>query len=448
MATINDIANVQITKETVYPTKAGFNIPMFAVYHSSWADIVRSVADISELDDLNVPTYLPLYRGIQAAFSQNPRPTAVVVGRRALAFTQIVKLSPQITTTGYVYKFEIEDAAGVVTAIAYTVLSGASTTTVAAALAALIDALTDVAATSALGVITATTTAGKITTYKSLPPLDEMKVQSTGTDPGIATDLSAIELAASKAGLSWYGFSIDEVPEAVANAAATWAEARQVLFLPRTSDSQCADVAVTDDICSDLQDAAYARSGALFAQKDTHDFRDLAWLAKMLPKEVGAATWAYKTLNGISADTLTSGQRAVLDAKLCSYYVTVKGVNVTFEGHTADGDYLDNTVSLDFTHARIQEDVFGLQVTNDKIGFTESGIEQFRLTVQNRLDKSTSDPNPIFSPDVADAPKAYAPKVAATDGADRAARTLRQITFTARLQGAIHKVNVKGTVSV
>jgi hypothetical protein len=445
---IDDIANVSITKETVYPTRAGFSIPLFVVLHSFWVPLVRLISQLSELTALNVPNYHPLYLGVQAALNQNPRPPGILVGRRTRAYTQVIEIRPLTTTEGFVYSFTIVDSAGVETAISYTVLAAETTTTVAAALELLIEAVTDVTSTAALGVITATTTAGKVTRYKDLPLLRHMTLKNVSTDPGLDDDLDDIEQAIQESESSAYGLAVDEAPEAAINSTALWAQSRKMLFVPRTSDGQCADSGVTDDICSDIQDAAYSRTGIMFAGKDTHDYRDMALLGAMLPKEPGSATFALKTLNGITRDVLSSDEYSALQAKGATTYTRVNGKNITFEGHTGDGDYLDNTLSLDFLHARIQEDVFGALVVNDRLPYTQPGIEILTGVVQNRLDKSTSNPNPILDPAGPLPPTATAPKIEDTDTSDRATRTLREIPFVGRLQGAIHKATIRGRVTV
>jgi hypothetical protein len=121
-------------------------------------------------------------------------------------------------------------------------------------------------------------------------------------------------------------------------------------------------------------------------------------------------------------------------------------ITYTFEGLTGAGEYLDTTVGLDWVHARIQERVFGLKTSSKKIPYTQKGIDAVQVQVQSVLNDATISPNTIFSPNPA--PAATAPRVETIDAADKATRTLPNVTFAATLAGAIHKTQVRGTVTL
>ena len=76
----------------------------------------------------------------------------------------------------------------------------------------------------------------------------------------------------------------------------------------------------------------------------------------MLPYDPGSATWALKTVTGITADSLTATERGFLDGDRMNYYTTVAGVDVTRKGVMASGEYLDVIVYAAAAVIMLQED--------------------------------------------------------------------------------------------
>ena len=76
--------------------------------------------------------------------------------------------------------------------------------------------------------------------------------------------------------------------------------------------------------------------------------------------------------------------------------------------------------------------------------YTNQGIDVFRSIVNGVLQLGIDQGILTASP----APVVTAPDISQVDTADKTARTLRNINFTATFAGAIHKVTVQGTISV
>lgn len=440
---LDDIVNLSITAQTTVPTRLGFGTPLLMAYHSVTPNLIDIYKSLKEMTDAGFATTSPAYRMASKAFSQNPKPSQVVVGKRVLPYTQTVDLFPIKTTQGYHYKFTIVDPVGVETNIDYVVLAGATVATIITALLALMGAITNVTVTNVgpgtnLHLVCA---AGKLFNLKNLPPRADMKVADTTADPGIATDLAAIEALDAT---TWYSVSLDSNSKAEVLAAAAWVEARRKLGLFNNSDFDCANSGSTTDVAYLMKNSAYARSELLYSMSELLSYSGVAWGGKMLPTDPGAATWAFKTLATVSADKLTGADTAALDAKNCNYYTQTGGVNITQWGKTASGEYIDVTHFLDWLHARIRERLFGALVNSPKIPYTDSGVDVVRSGILAQLNAGVKVGGLAASP----APTVTCPKVADVDPADRANRLLPNITFDGRLAGAIHKMNISGTISV
>lgn len=452
MATLNDIVQVNITRQTVFPTQAGFGTPGLLAYHTFWVPLVQSISQVSDLVTLGVPVSHPIYLWAQKVFGQSPRPPNAVIGRRANVFTQTQTLSPQSAVQGFVYNFNVTNATNVATAITYTVPGAATLTSVGTAIAALISAAIGADGTSAsvAGVITDTASAGKMLNLTGLPPLSVMLVADTTADPGIAADFAAINAAAALGGpsVSFFGINVDQGGKATILALAAAVEATQQFFIARTSDTACGTSATTD-VMSSVQTSAYSRTAVIFAQSATNDYRDGAWFGKMLPYTPGTATYAHKTLAGIAADTLASGEANFINQKGGTTYMTVAGINETFEGKCGSGDFIDTITGQTELTAALQTAVFGAFVTQQKVPYTDFGIQGVASIVRSVLKARTArKPGDTSFLAATPEPTVTVPTAASVSPSDKSARILRNIAFSATISGAIHRAIINGNISV
>lgn len=437
-----DIVSVTITAQTTTPSRLGFGVPLIARAHSVFASVVRYFANLTEMTDAGFSATDPAVLIATAIFSQNPKPNKVGVGKRSNAFSQSIEIEVLNTTEGYEYDFDIV-VGTTTTNVSYTNGAAETLTTIGTAIAALIDAISGVTAANVAGVITCDTdTDGDLVNYVGFDEPDNFTLKDVTADPGLAADLTAIETVDPD---GWYALLLDSNSHAEIDVAATWIEARTKIFLTNTTDSECVDIAETTDVMSGLQAAAYARTAIIYSQAELLSWSGAAWAGNRLPSDPGSSTWSYKTLRGVTVDTaLTGGQASVIESKGGNHYTRVAGVNITRYGITASGEYIDITRFIDWLDARIKERIFGVLVNNEKIPYTDSGVDLMRAQVEAQLQQGitagglAADPKPTVT----------APKVADIDTADKANRILPDIEFQATLAGAIHKLVISGVLSV
>jgi hypothetical protein len=443
---LDDVVDLQISAESAAPTRQGFGTPLIMAVHNVFPDLLAEFGTPKEMTDAGFALTSPAYRLANVVFSQEPRPSRILIGKRNNSYTQTVTLIPLKTTQGYHYKFTLVDPAGVSTAIDYTVPGSATSTTIAAALAALLDPVTDVTATAASGVITMTCVAGELFNLQGLPSPSILEVKDTTTDPGIAADLTTIE---GEDADTWYAVLFDHSSKLSGIALAAWIESRRKLALLNTSDSEILKTNVTNDLCSTLKGSNYARTATLFAASEMLCYSAAGWAGRMLPTDPGYATWGFKTIKGVPTDKFTSGQVTAMKAKNCNFYLNKGGKSVTMQGLSAAGEYLDVTHGTDALYARIQEDVFGTIQAADKIPFTDSGADRIRSTLSAALEsfrKPKAPGGPTFlNPEKS--PIITIPKVADVSDSDKQDRTLPDITFEDYMAGAIQGVKITGRLT-
>lgn len=239
----------------------------------------------------------------------------------------------------------------------------------------------------------------------------------------------------------WYALATDSVTKSDITAIAAWIEARTKIYVARTSDADVLTNA-TDDVASTLQAAEYDRTAVMYHSLATTQYIDCAWLGDCLPRDPGGQTWMFKTLNGITFDSLTAAQKDYVLGKNANTYQRIAGVNITQQGTMAGGEYIDVMRGIDWLTARIKERIFTRLINAPKIPYTNKGIGIIEAQVREQLDIAVDQqliaPEPAYTVTV--------PDVLDTDELDRQNRQLKNINFRARLAGAIHYVEIRGAV--
>ncbi|MCK4960661.1 MAG: DUF3383 family protein, partial [Planctomycetes bacterium] len=260
----------------------------------------------------------------------------------------------------------------------------------------------------------------------------------TTPNSGIAENLDAI-IASGDLGKQWYALISMYREKRNIKAGAAWIEANKRIYIACSDDADV-KTSATDDVASELQDAAYARTAFLWSG-DQANYPEAAWLGGMLPTNPGSATWAFKTLAGITIDELTDTEIGYLRAKNANYYNEVGGVNITREGNVAEGEWIDVIRGIDWIEARMEENIYGLIVTVPKIPFTNPGIAQVSNQMEQILQQAVTR-NILVSYVIS------LPKAEDFTQIQKQTRILTGITFVGTLAGAIHAITITGTVSV
>jgi hypothetical protein len=267
-----------------------------------------------------------------------------------------------------------------------------------------------------------------------------LTVKDNTPDPGIGTDWAAIIAEDG----DFYGVGLDSESEAQVLALAALVETERKMYLPSSIDSEVAVAGTTTDQGSDLKAAGYARTGLIQASH-SNQYAGLRWLGKMLPKDPGSATFAYKQLAGVTVLSLTAAQESALDGKNVNHYTSVGGVSVTQKGYSASGEFLDVTLGVDWFHARLQERFWALLVNSEKIPFEVMG-DLARAEILAQLEEGRK--RGVIASDTEDTPWVVSiPDLADISSVDRAARLFSGIEFSAFLAGAVHTIQIQGTLS-
>ena len=208
--------------------------------------------------------------------------------------------------------------------------------------------------------------------------------------------------------------------------------------------------------------AVYFRSMGVYGKEESDQavedvpeanaYINVAFAAKWLNYESGSETSAFKTLASVYPSKLTTTEMKALEADAMNYFITVGNKNITMNGMTRGGEWADVIRFRDWLKNDMQLAVVNLFVTRPKVPYTDSGI----ALVQNQMiaslkrgqnaggiaeDEFDEDGNTIpgFVTSV--------PLSSGITASEKASRKLRNCKFKARLAGAIHFAELKGSLT-
>lgn len=178
----------------------------------------------------------------------------------------------------------------------------------------------------------------------------------------------------------------------------------------------------------------------------------VAACAKILRYDPGSETWVHKQLATVLPSNLKTAQAKSLESKHLNYMITVASRNITMLGQTCAGEWIDLIRFRDWLKNDMQVRVVNLMVTRKKIPYTDGGI----ALVQNQMIASLKAGVAAggIAPDEYDedgnlnpAFVTHVPIAANITATQKASRILTDVSFEARIAGAIHMVEIGGNLT-
>lgn len=248
----------------------------------------------------------------------------------------------------------------------------------------------------------------------------------------------------------WYCICPAGIPESQFEDIAAWTEAQTKLF---------AYTYLSDE---DPVGEVYYRSCGWYG-KETVDqaegdvppanhYLHVAAVADCLAYEAGSETWAFKSLASVYPSTLSSTKMKELKDANLNYYTTYASKNITQVGKVKAGEWIDIIRFRDWLQNDMQVRILNLLLMNPKIPYTNSGISLVENQMTASL-KAGTDRGGI-APDEYDEDgnlipgfQVTVPNSASLTAAQKASRILTGCKFSARIAGAIHAVEVNGSLT-
>lgn len=447
MGDISRIANVQIALNTTGISTLGFSTMLVVGTHIhslarvlSYTSADDMIADGFSADD-------PLYLAVVDGFSQTPRPAVIKVGRRR-ASTTVIEVAEVLAAGTYTIKVKTKDADGEVTITPYTFTNtGGNAEAIMTGLQNLITNDTD-------SVITATLANERLTIASKTG--DDYALELTGnlsmgvpnTTETIANTMAAITASDN----DFYGICMTSRSTEDILAMANWTEAHIKLFGTATSAAGAKDADVSTDIMSQLMNNNFYRTFIFYHENADTDFPECAVMSRCFAIDPGGETWALKKLAGVTTDGITETEYNAITKKNGNTFERFRNISITQNGKVAAGEWIDVIRFRDWLQEEITVNVFNLLINRDKVPYTDEGIALIETQIRAALklgqrrggiapDEYDEDGNTNLGFTV------EVPLAANISPNQKASRILNDVKFTARLAGAIHVVNIKGSLT-
>lgn len=232
-------------------------------------------------------------------------------------------------------------------------------------------------------------------------------------------------------------------------AAISWAEANEKMFAFEYTDY---------DKCP-VKNFSFYRSFGIFSgvadgydikqQPDENKYAALAWMAKCFGYDPGTETWNMKELATIVPSALSTAQKKELTEKNINTFLRYSGCNCAIGGKTLAGEWIDVIRFRDWLKAEMQIRVFNVIKVNRKVPFTDEGIGLIEGAMEATLKKGQNIggiATTSFDEDGTEIPGfvVKVPKASSLTEAERKSRKLTGCSYTAKLSGAIHAVEIEG----
>lgn len=438
---LSDYINIIISRETQGVARATFDIPLLLADVHEFYERTKVYTGISGIAD-DFESTSEVYAMAQKLFSQNPHPRRIKVGRKYANVNAKQKFIPAAVPT--LGNFKINLGAETTGNIAYNAN--------AAAIKSALEALTAVTTVTVVGDLTALTGfTVEFTGADANKHWATMSVNASGLTGCSSVAVTVLQYGSAVESYTdaidnirefddaWYFLLSDTRTKADIEEIAEAVQAMRKIYIGKSEDAAVITSA-TDDVASELKAANYTRTALMSSQITDHQL-DCGITGLMATKTPGSATWAYKQLEGITADEYSASERLYALGKNANIYTQQAGINITEQGRTAQGEWIDTMVGIDAMQARMEEELFGSLARIDKIPFTDRGIGIVVGIVGAVL-------NYHVGTGFVESFTVSAPLASEVSANDKAARLLPDVHFSATLQGAIHFIEVRGTVSL
>ncbi|CAB3635647.1 DUF3383 family protein [Achromobacter pestifer] len=448
MAKIDRIVNVAISLNTTAIKEQNFSDILILGAHALAVNRVLVVTEPGELLDMGISQTDALYIAVRDAFKQIPTVTRVFVGRRQVDVSRLTV--KQATMSEYGVSLSWRDANGVVQKadVSVTGLADSTPQTIATALASAI-AQTDAPATAtAVGAEVSMTAkqAGQAVAVAARGNLQLSAPESTETP-------SAALNACLRENGDWYGVALASRVEADVLDAAEWVESNERLFGVSSDQAGIIDAAVSSDIASRCQQKQYFRTHVWYHGQARGEALEAAVSANRFTFYPGGETWANTRLSGVTYDNLSEGQALAAHAKNANTFEQMRNFAVTQNGKVAAGEWIDVIRGRDWLAEQVKINVASQLINaNGKVPYTDVGIQILVNGIRQALLLGQS--RGLVAPDeIDDAGRKIpgfvinVPRAASISSNDKANRILRDLTFSARLAGAIHVAEIKGNLT-
>lgn len=430
---LNDVVQVVIYDQTTAISTASFQIPLVLSQFTNFSERTRTYTSIAAVGE-DFESTSNTYKIASKLFGQSgvlgATPPSIVIGRR-----QVDEVDGSIATVANNTAYSVTING---TAYSFTSDGTALATEIVAGLKAAYD-LSPISGITFTDNLDGTFSVAVTTPGTAWSIVSSVNVTLAHVAP-TETWVEALE-AVEQENDTWYYLESETQVKAEQEALSDAIQAREKIYGVSSADA-VAPTTGTTDIGYILSAKSAARSIGVYSPTAATEYPTAAWAGSQLAVTPGSNTWNFKQANGVTVSPLTNTQVTNLKNKKWNYYISKGGVNIFMNGNTFDGSFIDVVVGKDWLKARLQEAVYFRLINSLKVSYTNAGF----LVIENEIRSvmAQAEANGLVdrgwsveTPDVLSVPANL-----------RAQRAAGVFVIRARLQGAVHSVNLEVYLSV
>lgn len=446
MANIDRIVKVDISLNTAGITSEGFSTLLIAGWHSYTTERVLAVTDSDELLGLGFDSTNPIYIAVNDALSQTPRPSLVKVGRMQCDTVRINLTGSVAENDTYTVNIKSVDSDGyeLTEQVTYTAKKEDTVEKVLEGLAHDSESYT-VSATGQQLYVKAKDSehsfvvelSGKLEIDSFVPTFDS-----------IAENMEKI----CSADDDFYGIVLTTREQDKILEMADWCESHTKLFGVAIAEPGAKNAEVTTDTGSKLKNGNYFRTFWYYHADAEKDYLEAAIFARCFAVLPGGETWANKRLGGVITDRLRENEYIAVTKKNGNTFEAFRNLSITQNGKVAAGEWIDVIRFRDWLVETIKTEEFVMLINRDKLPYTDNGIAIVESVLNKVLalgqvrggiapTEYDEDGNKNLGYEIT------VPLAANISPNVKASRKLEDVKFVARLAGAIHCVDIKGSLT-
>ncbi len=378
MASLDQTITVNVLKGPGGVPRGNFGLPMWMTHEQYSPLRAASYADIDEVNSV-YPVGSATRDAASVFFGQSPRPAKLIIGTKLGS----VNLTP-VAVNDTLYEVVINGFT-----IGFTSDVSATIAEITAGLVAAIDAHPTV---GPLTTTTDNTTDFDVDSAGTLPFSLTIPASSTALLTAVHSDAVG-ETVSTGLGLireaddSWFVLLHQTVAQADILSLASDINALKKMHCWLSRDADDLVAATTTSTGAQLKTLNREKTfGIRDSSPVQNERKDMAFVGNGFTRDIGAVTFKWKVLNGVTPDEFTSTQEAGMEAKNINFYSDITmGVPITQEGKVAAGEFIDVQRNIAWFESNIQLDLLDLLRQNDIVYIDDTGLLQIDGTLRQRL---------------------------------------------------------------
>jgi len=245
----------------------------------------------------------------------------------------------------------------------------------------------------------------------------------------------------------WYVLLTDQTSDEMVVAISAWADTtantgasntdKPKLYFAKTSNSALA--------VSNQRAVVIYCDDELIATEEP----DAAWVGHNAPVYPRATNWKFKRPSGVTPAALTDSEKTALEAAHINFMTTENKRNYMKNGVCSDGTFIDEIVGADYITFLMQDRLYDVFLSNDKIPYTDDGFTLIAGAILSALEQSATlgiiaidaeSNSPIYNINI--------PTFASATAEQRATRTMPDINWEAQQQSAVNSAKTNGVLRI